>query len=84
MLKLGDKGFTSSPSKGVATKSVITPWIGLKDKEKLATMAKFAMVVPKAARKNSQNMEGHNARWAVNSGHVDAEKIESKATLLTL
>ena len=84
MLKLGEKGFASPPSKDVTTKSFITPWIGLQDKEKLATMAKFAMVVPKAARKNSHNTGGHNARWAVNSGHVKAEKIESKATLLTL
>ena len=84
MLKLGEKGFAPPPSKDVKTKSLITPWIGLTDKEKLATMAKFAMVVPKAARKNSHNMGGHNARWAVNGGHVKAEKIESKATLLTL
>ena len=73
MLKLGEKSLTSSPSKDVTTKSLTTPWIGLKDKEKLATMAKFSMVVSKAARKNSHNMEIHNTPWAVNSGHVKAE-----------
>ena len=58
--------------------------MGLKDGEKLATMAEFSMVVSRAAGGNSHNMEGHHEGWAVHSRHVEAEKIESKAMLLTL